>query len=359
MDNDDSAAVLVTASVELSAQTLAAAAAAGVNVRVCSESTDLGTGAPPRTLLVGADQMALVARHPLVSRSTVHLLGTVADRERMCEWSAALGASVIVLPEGSRWLTAALAGSREAVSAPVLGIVGGSGGVGTSTLAAGVAWAAARRGHRVALVDLDPRGGGLDSLLGIESEPGWRWPALAAADGFLGDLHDHVPRLESLAVVSHLRHAPAEISTLSALAVVRSLVRTHDLVVLDAGTRPGPVEREVLRAGDGVLLVCASDVRSLTAATQQLRLLDAHLPQAAVLSRTRPGGHGAEAVHRALRLPVAATLPADRRVAAALDRGEPPGQGAGRAWRQCCARILDGMLSHPLAAPRGSQDAAA
>ena len=28
----------------------------------------------------------------------------------------------------------------------------------------------------LALVDLDPMGGGLDLLLGAESTPGWRWP---------------------------------------------------------------------------------------------------------------------------------------------------------------------------------------
>lgn len=336
-------AVLVTGSEEIRDLVLAAAAAAAVEVRVARDAAELGSGPEPGLLFVGPDQVALVARSPVVGRAPVHLVGTQADRDRLCEWSAALGAAVIVLPDGVRWLANALAGGRGGgATATVLGLLGGAGGVGTSTLAAGLARAAAERGHRVALVDLDARGGGLDLLLGLEERPGWRWPNLADADGFLGDLHDHLPRSEGLAVLSHDRVEPIDLPATAIVAVLRSLARSHDLVLLDLGARPGPAELAALRAADGGLLLCPGDVRGLAAAAQQLRAVDPHVPLAAVLSQLRPGSR--EAVSRALGLPVVATLPRDRAVAEEVDRGDPPGRTAGRAWRRCCSTILDGAL---------------
>ncbi|MDO5500131.1 MAG: pilus assembly protein CpaE [Propionibacteriaceae bacterium] len=337
--------VLVTGSAEIRERVLAAAATAGTEVALARDAGELAAGPAPGTLLVGADQVALVARSPLLGKVRAHLVGLAEDRDRLCEWSAALGAAVIVLPDGARWLAHALSGGGAGVRGTTIGLVGASGGLGTSSLAAGLARGAADRGHRVALVDLDPGGGGLDLLLGLETEPGWRWPSLASADGFLGDLHDHLPRQDALAVLSHDRDGPRGPTVAAAVAVLRSLARSHDLVLLDAGARPGTVELEAMRSADGGLMLCAGDVRGLAAATAQLRVLDPRVPLAVVLSRARrPGGLGRDVVSRALGVSVAATLPADKSVAAGADRGEPPGRTAGRAWRRCRDRLLDGML---------------
>lgn len=334
--------MLVTGDEGIRDRVLAAAAAAAVDVRVARSAAELGSGPQPRVLFVGADQIALVARSPVLGRAPVHLVGTAADQDRLCEWSAALGAAVIVLPDGLQWLANALAGGRDGATATVLCLLGAVGGLGTSTLAAGLAHQAALRGHRVALVDLDARGGGLDLLVGLEERPGWRWPHLVDADGFLGDLHDHLPRLDGLAVLSHDRAGPIEPPATAIVAVLRSLARSHDLVLLDVGARPGPAEVAALRAADGALLLCPGDVRGLAAAAQQLRTIDPHVPLAAVLSQLRPGGR--DAVTRALDLPVVAALPFDRAMAADAERGDPPGRTAGRSWRRCCDTILDGVL---------------
>ncbi|WP_432558725.1 septum site-determining protein Ssd [Granulicoccus sp. GXG6511] len=337
-------AVLVTGVTEIRERVLAAAAAAAVEVRIAGDATELGAGPEPRTLFVGPDQVALVARSPLLGRAPVQLVGLSADRDRLCEWSAALGAAVIVLPDGVRWLAHALSGDHGGAAATVVGLLGAAGGVGASTLAAGLAQSAAHRGNRVALVDLDDRGGGLDLLMGLADAPGWRWPNLLDADGFLGDLHAHLPRLDGLAVLSHDRADPAPPSATAIVAVLRSLARSHDLVLLDLGSRPAAAELGALRAADGVVVVCPGDVRGVAAGVQQLRQVDSHVPIAAVLSRLRPGGLGREQVARALGVPVLATMPHDRAVAAEAERGDPPGRTAGRAWRRCCGVLLDGVL---------------
>ena len=67
-------------------------------------------------------------------------------------------------------------------AALVLGVVGARGGVGASTLAAALAARGARRTASV-LVDLDAAAPGLDLLVGLEDDPGVRWPDLAGAAG--------------------------------------------------------------------------------------------------------------------------------------------------------------------------------
>lgn len=335
--------VLLTGAAEVREQVLAAAAAAAVEVHVCGDPAELGP-APPPVLLAGVDRAAVLARSPVIRRTTVYLVGAVADQQRLCEWSPALAATVVVLPDGLRWLTAILAGGRGGRPAGrMLAVAGGCGGVGASTLAAGLAWAAVEQRHRVALVDLDAGGGGLDLMFGLEQHPGWRWPALLEADGFLGDLHEQLPRLESLAVLSHARGPGSDLGTAAVTAVLRSLRRTHDLVVIDAGARPTSAEPAAVRGCDGALLVCPADLRGVAAAAQRMHGIDAQVPLAVAVSRLRPGQHTEDAIGRALGLPVVATLPADKRVALGAEAGEPPGRAAGRGWQRACRTVLAGL----------------
>lgn len=73
----------------------------------------------------------------------------------------------------------------------MIGVVGGSGGVGASTFAAVVATVTGAM-----LVDLDASGGGIDVLLGVEAAPGARWSGLRVAGGRLDPaaLADGLPR---------------------------------------------------------------------------------------------------------------------------------------------------------------------
>jgi hypothetical protein len=134
----------------------------------------------------------------------------------------------------------------------VIGVVGASGGLGTSTLAMALAARAAPAVGAVACVDGDFSGGGLDVTAGLEHLAGPRWPDLAEARGGLDGaaLVQALPREGPVAVLAARGRAPAGAvvdSALSALAgvcgiSVVDLGRSHDLVsscshlVLVAGT---------------------------------------------------------------------------------------------------------------------------
>src|SRR5258708_810123 len=80
-------------------------------------------------------------------------------------------------------------------------------GAGCPPLAAALPRAGPRRGLRSTLVDLDPAGGGIDLLFGLETEPGPRWSELAQwRDGRLcgRSLRDALPTY-----AAHSRHGLA------------------------------------------------------------------------------------------------------------------------------------------------------
>jgi hypothetical protein len=133
-------------------------------------------------VLVGADQAGAVARAGLPHRPDVALVGRDLDDATVWRRGTAVGAShVLILPDCARWLAGMLAEADSPRGAPgaLVAVLSGRGGAGGSTLAAALALAGTRRGLAATLVDLDPAGGGIDLLFGLETEPGPRWSELA------------------------------------------------------------------------------------------------------------------------------------------------------------------------------------
>ncbi len=291
-------------------------------------------------VLVGGDCAAAVASAAPRRRGRVYVVGF--DAEELGAWSAPIGAEVIPLPRGLASLSAAMSEDGGA-SSPVVAVVGGSGGVGASTLAAGLALAAARRGTSCALVDIDPLGGGLDLLLGAERTPGWRWPRLAGARGEVSDVRPFLPEVEGVAVVSMARAADAAPPSAEAVqAVLSSLARQADLVVLDTGRSPLPAARQQVRLAQPAVLVAGSDVRAVAACAETRRALD--LAGARVVVRTRPGARVPPAmIADALDLPLLGVVPDDRQLARAALEGEPPGWRRG-PWARAVEGLVEAIL---------------
>jgi hypothetical protein len=142
---------------------------------------------------------------------------------------------------------------------PVIGVVGGSGGVGASTFAAAVAAAAGR----AVLVDIDVAGGGIDVLLGIEDVAGARWSGLRVGRGHLDPdlLADGLPRWGSVSVLAADNAPPVDAvgQVLHAAAALGPVV--VDLGRAESALRTAAVERCAL-----VLVIAVADVPGLIAA---------------------------------------------------------------------------------------------
>ncbi len=315
-----------------------AAAALGYGTTVCEPESLAGRWASAGTIFIGLDSAAEVAALELARRERVYLVG--ADTGAAALWSVPLGAEVIVLPQGRGWLSSVLA-DRVGGAGEVVAVLGGSGGVGASTLAAALAWRAADAGRSVALVDADRLGGGIDLLVGAEGEPGWRWPRFAAADGVLGDLREFLPVVDRVSVVSMARGADVELGREALAAVVGSLRRSFELVVIDPGRGGSAVCREALRQAGRSLVVVAGCVRGVAAAGQVVRALAP--PAAEAVVRRIPGLRVPDdVVEESLGLPVSAWLRHDPSLAVAAERGERPGLSRRRGGLgRVCEQLLE------------------
>jgi secretion/DNA translocation related CpaE-like protein len=201
--------VAAIADPELLDQVLSVTAVVGVEPLVLSDPGHLRPHwASASMLLLGFDQADRVAAMGLPRRAEVYLVaGEKASAAQAQQWSIRLGAALVPLPASAGWLSEALAdvSGTGRVTGGLVCVVGGSGGVGASTLAAGLAFVAARASQRTMLIDADTRSGGLDLLLGAERTAGWRWPRLATARGHLGDLTGQLPAVEGVDLLSMAR----------------------------------------------------------------------------------------------------------------------------------------------------------
>lgn len=350
------AVLLVSAQEEVVETVARLAAAVGVPVECASDAGAAGRAwslAP--LVLIGEDAAALGA--PL-RRSSVVLLAGERSGDRCWRRAVEIGAEAVVrLPADERWLLDRLAcvadgGDRSAL---VVGVVGGRGGAGASTLAAGLASVAATRGREVLLVDGDPVGGGIDLLLGAEQEPGLRWHDLEDVRGALRGsvLRAGLPQAGGVRFLSWTRRRRCQVSASAVESVLDAARRSHDLVVVDLPRGNDPATAAALWRLDVLLVVVPAEVRAASAAARVVQLLGTHVADVRLVVRgPAPTGLGADVVADAVGLPLTARWAGEPDLPGQGDRGEPPG----RRRRSPLTRLCHGLLDE-LAGDGGSRSA--
>jgi secretion/DNA translocation related CpaE-like protein len=257
----------------------------------------------------------------------------------------ALGAEVVLtLPDGEAPLldVLAVAGEPTRPRGVVIGVMGGCGGAGASTLAAGLGLTAARDGTAL-LVDGDPVGGGLDLLLGAEHASGARWPDLVDTRGRLSApaLLDALPHVEGLAVLSWDRGDPVGLPADPAASVLDAATRAVATVVIDLPRRLDAAAETLLCGCDELLLVVPATVRATAAAARVAAQLAAAVPVAGVVVREAAGPRLAPGdVAAALGLALRGSIPDDSGIAGAAQRGRPPMSRPRGPLHDCCRSLL-------------------
>lgn len=232
-------------------------------------------------------------------------------------------------------LVRALDGSGEACA---ITVVGATGGVGASTLAAATAELAARRDLSPVLVDGDPAGGGLDLVTGAEDSSGSRWDDLDGAVGHVGaaELVSTLPVHRGLALVSFGRSGPP---VGGATPVIAAAMRGFDVVVADVPRQLDGLGRELVSRSVLTVLVVPRRLRGVVAARALADRLRAWSSALAVVTRAAPAGMPSSAVGRELGLPVLADIGTSRRLAADVEHGLGPMRA--RPVVAASRRILD------------------
>jgi secretion/DNA translocation related CpaE-like protein len=335
--------LLLTADPELLDQLLGMAAAAGVAVDVAVEPTVCGpqwTEAP--LVLLGADLAATVAGARLVPRIGVVIVTRDAATPSLSGIANSIGADDVL---GLRCDEAAvlerLADATEPPTrARVIGVVGGRGGAGASTLAAGLALTAAGQGPSW-LIDLDPLGGGADAGLGAELSAGARWRDLSELAGRLSPhaLRSALPEVGGVAVVA----AGADTSELTpdaVRAVVSAAQRSGGTTVLDLARSPTPARDVAIAAVDDLLLVVPAELRAMIAARRVVASFAPATRNPQVVVRAVPGALPSAEVARGLALPLTGELPDEVTARVAIQTGDPASLLRATKLAALCEAIL-------------------
>ncbi len=317
-------------------------AAVGVTPEVATDVTAVRRSWRRASLVIVGHDLARGLSEAEMPRREHVLLVAAAPAEW---WATAvrLGAEGVFAPLDEERILEAMASALDGGGeACLVSVVGGSGGVGASTLSAAMALCASRRGLRSLLFDADPLGGGLDLVLGSERAEGLRWRDLDATRGRLsaGSLSDVLPVHSGIATLSWDR-APGASLPESVPSVLTAAVRGFDLVVADVPRHLDAHGVDILARSVLTVLVVAEEICAVGAARHVLARAEECASAIVVVSVSRSGGIGRAAVADALGQPVHTRHRFDRRIRGSVDRGHGP--GSSRSARRTAAALLDAL----------------
>jgi len=178
-------------------------------------------------------------------------------------------------------------------SAPCVAVFGGCGGAGASTLAAGLARSALRSGRAVVLVDGDPLGGGLETLLADElsagpPESGSVSDGPHEAGGSGGSavaLYPRRPRETGLTVLSWGRTDGAPIPPDAMRLALSELAGTAELLVVDLPRTLGDATRIAAAYATHSLLIVPVAERAAISSHRLLTQLGVLGPRPGLVAR--------------------------------------------------------------------------
>ncbi|MCM2577705.1 septum site-determining protein Ssd [Streptomyces meridianus] len=318
---------------------------------------EVAYGAPGRASWDGAplvlvgDDVAARLQGALRRRRGVLLVGRDLDDHGIWQRAVGMGAdNVLFLPDAETWLVDRIADVAEGVGRQALtvGVIGGTGGAGASTLACALALAAARSGERTMLIDADPLGGGLDVLLGGESAAGLRWPAFADSRGRVGGgaLEESLPELHEMRLLSWDRGDVTSIPPEAMRSVLAAARRRGGVVVVDLPRRNDATVTEALLQLDVGLLVVPGELRAVAAAQRVASTLALVLRDLrAVVRGPCTAGLRDTEIARLMGLPLAGALPSDAALTGRPVGNTPPGGSERGPLARFCAEFWERTLS--------------
>lgn len=336
--------LVVTADEALLAELLPLAAAADVTPTVARDPlTALVTWSRAPAVLVGPDLADLLAEIAPETRPQTYVVTRQPAPHELFRTALRLGAEQVVeLPGSSGWLVELLADLTEknAGRGRVIGVIGGSGGAGATTLACALGQWAARSSPAV-VIDCDPQGPGLDRMLGVERHDGFRWDALCQTTGRLSAraLREALPRRGDLGVLSW--YVDGRVQTLQAFAIREALSaarRGHEVVVVDLPRSPDPLVDEIAARCDQLLVATVGSVVGVAGAARMRARFAGHAAPSVVL---RGEAFAAEEVQRAVGLPVATQMRDQRGLGESVDLGLGPLRSSRGPLARAAERILD------------------
>jgi secretion/DNA translocation related CpaE-like protein len=305
-------------------------------------------------VLVGGDLVGALADLGPDRRDGVHVVSWGAADTSLFRSGLALGAeNVAELPRSEGWVVETLTDLGEAARPRglVVGVVGGSGGAGATTVACALGQVAARSGDTV-VVDCDPLGPGLDRVLGLDRHDGFRWDALCQTTGRLSAraLRDALPRRGRLGVLTWYAGSTATLQAFAVREALSAARRGHDTVVVDLPRTPDPLVDEVVSRCDLLLVTTVATVAGVASAARVCARHDGRTGLGLLL---RGGSLLEHEVARAVGKPVLGVVPHQRALEESIDLGLGPVRTHRGPLGRACTDLLR-VLADPAATSVGA-----
>lgn len=318
------------------------AAAAGVEPLVTAElPRALSAWSAASLVLVGPDLAPSLAQCRLPRREEVYLVTCGTPETDLFRVAIELQTSGLI--EASRsesWLVERLGAQADGPPGVLVGVVGGSGGAGATTLVCALGQTAARRGPTL-LIDADPTGPGLDRVLGMEQVAGVRWTELERTTGRLGGaaLREAVPRSGALGVLTWYPGPQGSLQAFAVREVLAAGVRGHGLVVVDLPRAGGDLAQEIAARCDRVLVVTQPTVTGVSSAA---RIVGRFGGDRAALVLHGSGAVPAD-MAKAVGAPVLCQMPSHRGLAESVDLGLGPLRSPRGQLHRACVSLLGAL----------------
>lgn len=221
-----------------------------------------------------------------------------------------------------------------------MGIAGGCGGAGVSTMAVTLAAVAAAGTTPVRLIDADPSAGGIDLLVGAERASGLRWSDLVGCEGPIAgeSLERCLPQVNRVRLLSFDRSGTSP-DPRQYRSVLSALASQDGFTVVDLGRLVHELALTTLPFLDSVLLLTPGRLSALAGCMALLSRLPMDQGVQVVVRDPRwGGGLSPKGIARAIGVPLAGCYRSQRRVARSVELGEPP-------WRRgslprLCRRLI-------------------
>lgn len=270
--------------------------------------------------------------HAFPRRESIVVVATDPEPPALWKQAMEVGAErLITLPGAEPWLVSALADAAEGPASnagKVLAVLGARGGAGASVFSAAVSLTALRAGDNSLLIDCDPRGGGLDVVLGAEAEEGLRWPDMQLSAGRVAasSLHMALPARRrgnaQLTLLSGARKGEGPAPDAVA-AVIEAGRRAGEVVVCDVPRQLEMAAWAAIDRADLTVIVTPAELRACITAKQLADELTARgaTPQLVVRGPS-PGGLRLTEIASSVGIPVLATMRPEPQLAQSLERGD-------------------------------------
>lgn len=320
------------------------AAAAGVSPRRSTEAAPtLRAWARAPVVLVGADMVTEVIEWGPGRRDGVHVVSWGGVAHDLFREALTLGAEdVAELPKSDSWVLELLSDLGDANREPgrVVGVLGGCGGAGATTLACALGLVAVAQDRTAMVVDTDARGPGLDRVLGMDRVDGVRWDAITQTTGRLSaaSLRSALPRKGGLGVLTWGSGPPSTVQPFAIREVVSAGRRGHDLVVLDLPRGAEQSLAELMARCDDLVIVGTASVPAVAATARTLAWTSGHTGRHLVIRGT---GVPLPEIRRLTGMASVLTMRDQRGLDEAIDLGLGPLRGRRGPLSRMAARLLE------------------